>query len=165
MIHVWLPCSLSTCFFCPLSIFDHLSWGKEGWSLCLSCICLLAMHTLFCVTFSLPPGDRGMAATSACDSSWTFLFTFFRVNSRHHSTRQLASQHPSFVRYVPMSSFHENNLSQLPSFVSYVTMSSFHVNSRHHNTQQPASQHPSFVRYVTMSSFNDNNLHLNTPAL
>ena len=25
----------------------------------LSCICLLAMHTLICVTFSLPPGVRG----------------------------------------------------------------------------------------------------------
>ena len=25
---------------------------------CLSCICLLAMHTLICVTFSLPPGVR-----------------------------------------------------------------------------------------------------------
>ena len=24
--------------------------------MCLSCICLLAMHTLICVTFSLPPG-------------------------------------------------------------------------------------------------------------
>ena len=28
-------------------------------ALCLSCICLLAMHTLICVTFSLPPGIRG----------------------------------------------------------------------------------------------------------
>ena len=27
--------------------------------MCLSCICLLAMHTLICVTFSLPPGVRG----------------------------------------------------------------------------------------------------------
>ena len=26
--------------------------------MCLSCICLLAMHTLICVTFSLPPGVR-----------------------------------------------------------------------------------------------------------
>ena len=36
--------------------FDHLAWGRGSWSLCLSCICLLAMHTLICVTFSLPPG-------------------------------------------------------------------------------------------------------------
>ena len=27
--------------------------------MCLSCICLLAMHTLICATFSLPPGVRG----------------------------------------------------------------------------------------------------------
>ena len=39
--------------------FDHLAWGRGSWSLCLSCICLLAMHTLICVTFSLPPGVMG----------------------------------------------------------------------------------------------------------
>ena len=33
--------------------------GRGSWSLCLSCICLLAMHTLICVTFSLPSGVRG----------------------------------------------------------------------------------------------------------
>ena len=43
--------------FSVLLAFDHLAWGS--WSLCLSCICLLAMHTLICVTFSLPPGVRG----------------------------------------------------------------------------------------------------------
>ena len=37
------------------SHFDHLAWGRGSWSLCLSCICLLSMHTLICVTFSLPP--------------------------------------------------------------------------------------------------------------
>ena len=36
--------------------FDHLAWGRGSWSLCLSCMCLLAIHTLVCVTFSLPPG-------------------------------------------------------------------------------------------------------------
>ena len=36
--------------------FDHLAWGRGSWSLCLSCICLLAMHTLICVTFCIPPG-------------------------------------------------------------------------------------------------------------
>ena len=47
-------------FFCPLSILITLL-GEEGasWSLGLSCICLLATHALICVTFSLPPGDRG----------------------------------------------------------------------------------------------------------
>ena len=39
--------------------FDHLDRGRGSWSLCLSCICLLAMHTLTCVTFSLPPGVVG----------------------------------------------------------------------------------------------------------
>ena len=38
--------------------FDHLAWGRGSWSLYLSCICLLAMHKLICVTFSLPPGVR-----------------------------------------------------------------------------------------------------------
>ena len=33
--------------------FDHLAWGRGNWSLCLSCLCLLAMH------LSLPPGVRG----------------------------------------------------------------------------------------------------------
>ena len=39
--------------------FDHLVWGRGSWSLCLSFICLLAMHTLVCVTFYLPNGVRG----------------------------------------------------------------------------------------------------------
>ena len=37
----------------------YLAWGRRSWSLCLSCICLLAVHTLICVTFSLPPGVGG----------------------------------------------------------------------------------------------------------
>ena len=46
-------------FFCPFSILITLH-GEEGAGLlCLSCICLLAMHTLICVTFSLPPGVGG----------------------------------------------------------------------------------------------------------
>ena len=39
--------------------FDHLAWGRGSWSLCLSCICLLAMHPLICITFSLSPGVGG----------------------------------------------------------------------------------------------------------
>ena len=39
--------------------FDHLAWRRGSWSLCLSCVCLLAMHTLICVTFSLPPDVGG----------------------------------------------------------------------------------------------------------
>ena len=43
-------------FLLSFQHFDHPAWGRGSWSLCLSCICLLAMHTLICVTFSLPPG-------------------------------------------------------------------------------------------------------------
>ena len=51
-----LPCSLSMCFFCPFSILITLL-GEEG-----ACHCAyhtLAIHTLICATFSLPPGVRG----------------------------------------------------------------------------------------------------------
>ena len=54
-----LPWSLSMCFFCPFSILITLFWVRGNWSLCLSCICLLAMHTLIRVTFSLPSGVMG----------------------------------------------------------------------------------------------------------
>ena len=54
-------------FFCPFSILITLL-GDEG-SLCLSCICLLAMHTLICVTFSLPPGAGGWLRLLLCGSS------------------------------------------------------------------------------------------------
>ena len=43
-------------FLLSFKHFDHLAWGRGSWSLCLLCICLLAMHTLIYVTFSLPPG-------------------------------------------------------------------------------------------------------------
>ena len=65
--------------------FDRLAWGGGSWSLCLSCICLLAMHTLVCATFSLPPGVcRGLATTSACGSPWTFQFTVLRFLMKCH---------------------------------------------------------------------------------
>ena len=44
-------------FVCPFSILITLL-GEEGAGLC-SCICLLAMHTLIGVTFSLPPDVGG----------------------------------------------------------------------------------------------------------
>ena len=46
-------------FLLSFSHFDHLACGRGSQSLCLSCICLLAMHTLICVTFSLSPRIRG----------------------------------------------------------------------------------------------------------
>ena len=38
-------------FLLSFKHFDHLAWGRGSWSLCLSCICLLAIHTLICVIF------------------------------------------------------------------------------------------------------------------
>ena len=47
------------CFFCPFSILITLL-REEGADLCAyRAFVLLAMHTLICVTFSLPPGVRG----------------------------------------------------------------------------------------------------------
>ena len=46
-------------FLLSFQHFDHLAWGIGSWFLCLSCVCLLAMHTLICVTFSLSLGFRG----------------------------------------------------------------------------------------------------------
>ena len=46
-------------FLLPFSHFDHIAWGRGSWYLCFTWICLLAMHTLICVTFALPPGVRG----------------------------------------------------------------------------------------------------------
>ena len=46
-------------FLLSFEHFDHLAWGRGSWTLCLSCICLLAMRTLICATFSLPPGVGG----------------------------------------------------------------------------------------------------------
>ena len=43
-------------FLLSFEHFDYFAWGRGSWSLC---ICLLAMHTLICDTFSLPPGVRG----------------------------------------------------------------------------------------------------------
>ena len=68
------------CFFCPFSILITLL-GEEGAGLCayLSCICLLDSLTHFnlCHCFS-SSWYQGLVATSACGSSWTFLFTFFQ---------------------------------------------------------------------------------------
>ena len=46
-------------FLLPFWHFDHLAWGGGCWSLYISFICLLALHTLICVTVSLPSGIRG----------------------------------------------------------------------------------------------------------
>ena len=65
-------------FLLSFQHFDHLAWGRGSWSLCLSCICLLAMRVGLCRFFS-SSWCRGLAAASACGASWTFLFTFFHT--------------------------------------------------------------------------------------
>ena len=59
--------------------------------MCLSCICLLAMHTLICVTFSLPPGVWGwlrfMLVALAGLFCLPFYTTFYTTNyNRIHVT-------------------------------------------------------------------------------
>ena len=74
-----LPCSLSVCFFCPFSILINLL-GAEGAGLCAyrAFVCSLYRRQSvddFFSSFSC----QGLAVTSACDSSWTFLFTFLHA--------------------------------------------------------------------------------------
>ena len=46
------------CFFCPFSILITCL-GKKELVYVLIVHCLFAMHTLICVTSSLPPGVKG----------------------------------------------------------------------------------------------------------
>ena len=46
--------------------------------MCLSCICLLAIHTLICVTFSLPPGVRGWLRLLFAALPGLFCLPFFK---------------------------------------------------------------------------------------
>ena len=65
-------------FLLSFQHFDHLAWGRGSWSLCSSCIYLLAMHTLICVTFSLPSGVRGCLPVALPDFSvYLFIHLFF----------------------------------------------------------------------------------------
>ena len=68
-------------FFCPFSILITLL-GEESWSLCLSCICLLAMHTLICVTFSLPPGVVNWLQLLLVALPGLFCLPFFSIGTR-----------------------------------------------------------------------------------
>ena len=52
--------------------------------MCLSCICLLAMHTLICVTFSLPPGVGGWLRLLLVALPGLFYLPF-RQPDVHHS--------------------------------------------------------------------------------
>ena len=61
-------------FLLSFQHFDHLDWGRGSWSLCLSFVSYA--HVNLCRFFSFLLVS-GVAATSACGSSWTFPFTFF----------------------------------------------------------------------------------------
>ena len=68
----------------------------------LSCVCLLAVHALVCVAFSLPPVS---GAGSACGPSWTFLFTFlvaFDHLFSHKSSWTFIREGP-FIEYMRLS--------------------------------------------------------------
>ena len=70
-VHVFLP---------SFKHFDHLAWGRGSWYLCLACICLLAMHTLIWVTFSLP-----LVSGVGCDFClWLFLDFYVYLLSTVH---------------------------------------------------------------------------------
>ena len=62
-------------FFCPFSILITLL-GLEGAGLCAYRLFVSYAHVNRCHFFS-SSWCRGLAAASACGSSWTFLFTFF----------------------------------------------------------------------------------------
>ena len=67
--------SLSMCFFCHFGILITLL-GEEGTGLCAyRSFVVNYAHVNLCHIFSSSWCQR-LAATSACDSSWTFLFTF-----------------------------------------------------------------------------------------
>ena len=68
---------------------DHLAWGRVSWSLYLSCICLLAMHTLICVTFSLPPGVGGWLRLLLVALPGLFCLPFFNTISFQESLFRL----------------------------------------------------------------------------
>ena len=69
-------------FFCHFSILITLL--REGELVFVLIVhCLLAMHTLICVSFSLPRGVGGLALASACGTSWTFLFAVFYLVPFH----------------------------------------------------------------------------------
>ena len=63
--------------------FDHLAWGRGGWSLWLSCICFLAMRTCICVTFLLPPGIRGWLRLLLVALPGLFCLPFFTLCYRY----------------------------------------------------------------------------------
>ena len=67
--------SLSMSFFCPFSILITL-FEEEGAGLCAyRALFVSYAHVNLCHFFS-SSWYRGLAAASACGSSWTFLFTF-----------------------------------------------------------------------------------------
>ena len=68
------PCSLSMCFSFPISVLINLL-GGEGAGLLIVHLFVSYAHVNLCHFFS-SSWCRGLAAASACGSSWTFLVTF-----------------------------------------------------------------------------------------
>ena len=118
----------------------------------LSCICLLAMHTLIvnlCHFFS-SSWCQGLAATSACGSPWTFLFTFLNHLSSdiwiccREFAPQKECQHHANIQYESTSS---KLLKGVPSVESPGTCPlqnlSFDLQQFHFNVRVPINESPS----------------------
>ena len=71
-------------FLLSFQHFDHFAWRRGSWILCSSCISLLDMHTLICVTFFLFLLVSWVSCDfcSACGSSWNFLICFSRLHDQ-----------------------------------------------------------------------------------
>ena len=70
------PCSLAMCFFCPFSILITLLVVKGAGFCAYRALFVSYAHVNLCHSFS-STWCQGLAASSACGSFWTFLFTFF----------------------------------------------------------------------------------------
>ena len=70
-----LPCSLSMCSFCPLAFWSACLGKRELVFVLIMHLFVSYAHVNLCHFFS-SSWCQGLAATSACGSSWTFLFSF-----------------------------------------------------------------------------------------
>ena len=80
-----LPCSLSLCFFCPLAFWSPCLGERKLVFVLIVHLFVSYAHVNLCHFFS-SSWCRGLAAASACGSSWTFLLTFFQktfIQSSH----------------------------------------------------------------------------------
>ena len=56
----------------------HLTWGRESWSMCFSCICFFILHALIAVLFLFLVVSGIGCGNCSCDCGppWTFILTF-----------------------------------------------------------------------------------------